>query len=64
MPYWDHEGERRKILRLFSFVVFISPPSHVTATGGMGKRLGKTLPLKVGQVQDHVLKKRNYLLVD
>ena len=40
------------------------PPSHVTATGGMGKRLGKTLPLKVGQVQDHVLKKRNYLLVD
>lgn len=65
MPYWDHEEKRRKILRLFSFVVFISPPpSHVTATGGMGKRLGKTLPLKVGQVQDHVLKKRNYLLVD
>ena len=26
MPYWDHEEERRKILRLFSFVVFISPP--------------------------------------
>ena len=49
---------------IVSFVVFISPPSHVTATGGMGKRLGKTLPLKVGQVQDHVLKKRNYLLVD
>lgn len=64
MPYWDHEEKRRKILRLFSFVVFILPPSHVTATGGMGKRLGKTLPLKVGQVQDHVLKKRNYLLVD
>ena len=47
---------------LFSFMC--PPPSHVTATGGMGKRLGKTLPLKVGQVQDHVLKKRNYLLVD
>ena len=28
MPYWDHEEERRKILRLFSFVVFISPQSR------------------------------------
>ena len=29
MPYWDHEEKRRKILRLFSFVVFISPPQTV-----------------------------------
>ena len=63
MPYWDHEEETQGIASLLFCRLYI-PPSHVTATGGMGKRLGKTLPLKVGQVQDHVLKKRNYLLVD
>lgn len=64
MPYWDHKGETQGIASLLFCRLYIPPPSHVTATGGMGKRLGKTLPLKVGQVQDHVLKKRNYLLVD